>query len=467
MRLLKTFFLLSCGLLLMACHESYRSAYHHTPECNWMNDPNGMFYDETTGTWHLYFQYNPYATVWGNMTWAHSTSKDIIHWTHQPNAILPDSLGDIFSGSAVVDKNNTAGFGKNAVVAIFTYSERKGQMQAIAYSTDGGYTFTKYEGNPVLTADIKDFRDPKVFWNETTNLWNMVLAAGQEVRFYSSPNLKEWTYLSSFGNGYGCHGGVWECPDLIQFENKDVLIVNINPGGINGGSATQYFVGNWDGRHFTIDPSQDKETYWMDYGKDHYATVSFHNAPDNRKVVLAWMSNWQYANNLPTEAFRSQNSIPRDITLVQKEGKYQLLVQPSPEIEAMAIPTYELSYDGSAPAILTLNTEEMVARVRLHIHAATSTQEDIILLQNSKSEQVRIIINRKTRTLTMDRQSSGLTKFHPDFAAATKAPLPEGDDFDIELYIDRCSIELFMNNGERVMTNLVFPTQPYTRLTIQ
>lgn len=463
----KTILSILCCSLLMACTETYRPAYHHTPATGWMNDPNGMFYDDVNHVWHLYYQYNPYATTWGNMTWAHSTSKDLIHWEAQPNAIMPDSLGTIFSGSAVIDKNNTAGFGENTVVAMFTYSEKVGQIQAIAYSTDGGYTFTKYEGNPVLTADIKDFRDPKVFWNDADQLWNLVLAAGQEVRFYSSPNLKEWTYLSSFGEGYGCHNGVWECPDLIRFEDKDVLIVNINPGGINGGSATQYFVGNWDGKQFTIDPSQGTDSYWMDYGKDHYATVSFYNAPDNRKVVLAWMSNWQYAEMVPTEAFRSANSIPRDLTLVQKGDKYQLLVQPSPEMSVLAIPTYELSYDGSAPATLTLNTVEMVGLVHLHIKAATPTQEDVILLQNSKSEQVRILINRQTRTLSMDRQSSGKTNFHREFPTVIKAPLPQGEDFDIDLYLDRSSIELFMNNGELVMTNIIFPSQPLTRLTIQ
>ncbi len=457
---------LLCGSLLMACTETYRPAYHHTPATGWMNDPNGMFYDDATNTWHLYYQYNPYATTWGNMTWAHSSSTDLIHWTHHADAIMPDDLGMIFSGSAVIDHENTAGFGENAIVAIYTScSPKDEQRQAIAYSTDGGYTFTKYEGNPVLFGDIHDFRDPKV-WREADG-WKMVLAAGQEVRFFSSQDLKKWAYLGSFGKGYGCHNGVWECPDLIRFEDKDVLIVNINPGGINGGSATQYFVGNWDGKKFTIDPSQGTDTYWMDYGKDHYATVSFYNAPDNRKVVLAWMSNWQYAEVVPTEAFRSANSIPRDLTLVQKTDKYQLLVKPSPEMSALSIPTYELRYDGSTPATFTLNTDEMVGLVHLHIKAATPTQEDVILLQNNKSEQVRILINRKTRTFSMDRQSAGKTSFHPDFPAITKAPLPQGDDFDIDLYLDRSSIELFMNNGELVMTNIIFPSQPLTRLTIQ
>ena len=465
MRLIKTFFLLVCCFLMGACKMSYRPAYHHSPQQNWMNDPNGMFYDDVNHIWHLYYQHNPFATTWGNMTWAHATSTDLIHWEEHPFAITPDSLGDIFSGSAVIDKNNTAGFGENAVVAIFTYSERKGQMQAIAYSNDGGYTFTKYDGNPVLTADMKDFRDPKVFWNEVDQQWNMVLAAGQEVRFYASSNLKDWTYLSSFGTDYGCHGGVWECPDLIRFDNKDVLIVNINPGGIHGGSATQYFVGNWDGENFVIDPSQRHNTYWMDYGKDHYATVSFHNAPDNRKVVLAWMSNWQYAEVVPTEGFRSQNSIARDVELVQQgDNSYRLYVHPSPEYANLDIPAYDLSYTGH-PLTQKLSGRDMVECLRLKVQLGAEPVS--IMLSNSKDEYVELVCDPVTHTFSMDRTHSGLVDFHPNFAAVTSAPLPDGEEVDMVIYIDRCSMEIFLNDGYVTMTNLVFPTKPYNLLTIK
>ena len=283
-------------------NESYRSIYHHTPETNWMNDPNGMFFDETTGLWHLYYQHNPEAPVWGPMHWAHSVSSDLIHWEHKPIVLYPDSLGTIFSGSAVIDRDNTAGFGKNAVVAIYTQSEYIGQHQSIAYSLDGGFTFTKYEGNPVLIGDIADFRDPKVMHDG--DHWLMTLACQQEIRFYASEDLKQWTYLSSFGEGYGNHGGVWECPELIQMGDQWILLVSINPGGPFGGSATQYFVGDWDGTTFTCldDPTEQK---WLDYGKDNYSTFSFHNAPDNRIVSLGWMSNWQYAQQVPTGNFRS------------------------------------------------------------------------------------------------------------------------------------------------------------------
>ena len=273
--------------------EKFRPQYHHSPAYGWMNDPNGMFYKD--GEFHLYYQFNPYGSQWENMTWGHSTTKDLIHWEAQPIAIEPDAIGSIFSGSCVVDKNNTSGFGKGTIVAFYT-SAGQHQTQSMAYSTDNGKTFKKYENNPILTSDIPDFRDPKVFWNPEIQKWNLILAAGQEMRIYSSPNLKDWTYESSFGKEYGNHDGVWECPDLMKLQvrgtdkQKWMLICNINPGGPFGGSATQYFVGEFDGHKFTCD-TKPEVTKWMDYGKDHYATVTFDNAPDGRKIAIAWMSN--------------------------------------------------------------------------------------------------------------------------------------------------------------------------------
>ena len=297
--------------------EQYRPIYHHTPAYGWMNDPNGMFYKD--GVWHLYFQHNPFGSQWENMTWGHSTSTDLVHWTFEGDPVQPDVWGAIFSGSAVVDKENTAGFGKDAVVALYT-SAAESQIQSMAYSTDNGKTFTKYEGNPVITSNVPDFRDPHMFWNEDIKKWNMILAAGQHMEIYTSDNLKEWKLESSFGAEYGNHGGVWECPDLMKMKVKGtdkekwMLICNINPGGPFGGSATQYFIGDFDGYKFVCD-TKPEVTKWMDYGKDHYATVTFDNAPDGRHVAIAWMSNWQYANLVPTKQYRSCNSIPRDLGL--------------------------------------------------------------------------------------------------------------------------------------------------------
>ena len=431
--------------------EPFRSVYHHSPAQNWMNDPNGMFYDDATQLWHLYYQHNPFGTTWGPMHWAHATSTDLIHWEQHPIALAPDSLGTIFSGSIVIDRNNTAGFGENAIVAIYTQSEICGQHQSIAYSLDGGMTFTKYEGNPVLKGDIADFRDPKVFWDEQTNRWMMILACQQEVRFYSSLNLRDWTYESSFGANYGEHSGVWECPDLIRLGDHWVLLLNINPGGPFGGSATQYFVGNWDGKTFTcID--MPEETKWLDYGKDHYATVTWHNAPEGRTVAIGWMSNWQYANQLPTVAFRSQNTIARDLYLYRDDaGEFRVGVVPSPE--SLALKGNQTSRLGDVAVVeLTLSGEE----------------SSVITLSNEKGEKVVMTLDVHAQTFSMDRTASGDCSFSQDFAAHTVAPLFVKQAVNrVTLFIDHCSIEAFDANGYWAMTNLVFPTQPYNQIKVQ
>ena len=418
--------------------EKFRPEFHHTPVYGWMNDPNGMFYLD--GVYHLYYQWNPYGSTWENMTWGHSTSKDLVNWTAEKPVLFPDALGAIFSGSCVVDKNNTAGFGKNAIVAFYTSAGRN-QVQSMAYSTDGGYTFTKYDRNPVLIGDCPDFRDPKVFWNSEAGFWNMILAAGQEMRIYSSKNLKDWKFESSFGAGYGAHGGVWECPDLMKIDNKWVLICNINPGGIFGGSATQYFVGDFDGKRFT---TNQKETLWLDYGKDHYATVTFFNAPYNRRIALAWMSNWQYANNVPTNQFRSANSVPRDLGVFAVDGNYYCSAKPSPEL---------LKMRGSA-----IKTPSETCEIVVDIKKDTK-----ITLSNSRNEYVTISYNKTTGVLKFDRTHSGDCTFSPDFAAETSVKVPGGSR-QLRIFIDRCSIEVFDSEGKAVMTNLVFPSEYYSKI---
>ena len=418
--------------------EKFRPEFHHTPAYGWMNDPNGMFYLD--GVYHLYYQWNPYGSTWENMTWGHSTSKDLVNWTAEKPVLFPDALGAIFSGSCVVDKNNTAGFGKNAIVAFYTSAGRN-QVQSMAYSTDGGYTFTKYDRNPVLIGDCPDFRDPKVFWNSEAGFWNMILAAGQEMRIYSSKNLKDWKFESSFGAGYGAHGGVWECPDLMKIDNKWVLICNINPGGIFGGSATQYFVGDFDGKRFT---TNQKETLWLDYGKDHYATVTFFNAPYNRRIALAWMSNWQYANQVPTKQFRSANSVPRDLGIFEADGNYYCSAKPSPELLAMR---------GA-----TVKTPAECCEIVVDIKKDTK-----ITLSNSQNEYVTISYNKTTGVLNFDRTHSGDCSFSPDFAAETSVKVPGGSR-QLRIFIDRCSIEVFDSEGKAVMTNLVFPSEYYSTI---
>ena len=433
-----------------ANREQYRPAYHHTPAYGWMNDPNGMFYKD--GVWHLYFQHNPFGSQWENMTWGHSTSADLMHWTFQGEAVEPDAWGTVFSGSAVVDKEGTAGFGKNAVVAMYT-SAGESQTQSIAYSTDSGQTFTKYNGNPVLTSNVPDFRDPHIFWNEDIKKWNMILAEGQHMNIYSSADLKDWAYESSFGEGYGCHGGVWECPDLMKLKvrgtdrEKWLLLCNINPGGPFGGSATQYFVGDFDGHRFTCD-TKPEVTKWMDYGKDHYATVTFDNAPGGRHVAMAWMSNWQYANQVPTMQYRSANSIPRDLGLFEYKGNTYCSVTPSEEITAAR---------SKKPSKSLSEACEMVVNLK---------GDATITLSNSKGEKVVMTYKAKDETFSMDRTLSGKTDFSSDFAAITTAPV-YGKMNKLRIFIDKSSIEVFDNDGKMAMTNLVFPTKPYDKVMIK
>lgn len=433
-----------------ANREKYRPVYHHTPAWGWMNDPNGMFYKD--GVWHLYFQYNPYGSQWENMTWGHSTSTDLIHWTFQGAPIEADAWGTIFSGSAVVDHNNTSGFGKGAVVAMYT-SAGENQTQSIAYSNDNGQTFIKYDGNPVLTSNTPDYRDPHVFWNEDIKRWNMIMAEGQHMDIYSSADLKEWKLESQFGAEYGNHGGVWECPDLVKMkvrgtdQYKWMLLCNINPGGPFGGSATQYFVGQFDGHKFTCE-SAPEVTKWMDYGKDHYATVTFDNAPDGRRVAMAWMSNWQYANQVPTMQYRSANSVPRDLDLYEYQGQTYCGVTPSPELAA------------ARPKKATKTLSEACEMV------VTLKGNATITLANDKGEQVVMTYDEKSRTFAMDRTKSGQKEFSDDFAALTVAPV-HGKMSQLRLFIDRSSIEAFDADGKMAMTNLVFPTKPYNKVLVK
>lgn len=452
--------------------ETYRPVYHHTPVYGWMNDPNGMFYKD--GVYHLYFQYNPYGSMWGNMTWGHSTSTDLTHWTYEGTAIVPDAWGAIFSGSCVVDKDNTAGFGKGAVVAFYTSAKSTPwgdiQSQSMAYSLDNGKTFIKYEHNPILTSTERDFRDPKVFWYAPEKYWVMMLAVGQEMQIYSSGNLKEWKKESSFGAMQGAHGGVWECPDLVEVavegskEKKWVLICNLNPGGPFGGSAAQYFVGSFDGKKFVNEsPTQTK---WLDWGKDNYATVTWSNAPAGRCIALGWMSNWQYANNVPTTQYRSANTLARDLTLYRVGGELYLKSKPSPEIkkaraEEKKIPTFEVKGNYEVASLLADN--KGAYEIEMTIENKGTSKIDFSLM-NEKGEKVAMYYDVVRKQFVMDRSASGIVGFSRDFPAVTVAPVRNTDQIHLRLFIDRSSVEAFGEDGEYVMTNLVFPAEPYNRM---
>lgn len=447
--------------------EKFRPTYHFSPLYGWMNDPNGMVYKD--GEYHLFYQHNPYGSKWGNMHWGHAISKDLINWEHRPDAITPDALGTIFSGSAVVDTDNTAGFGAGAIVAIYTQNSDR-QVQSIAYSTDNGRSFTKYENNPVLTSDARDFRDPKVFWHKETQRWIMLLAVGQEMQIFSSSNLKDWSFESSFGEGQGAHGGVWECPDLFELpvdgtnEKKWVLLCNLNPGGPFGGSATQYFVGTFNGKEF-VNESPSK-TKWMDWGKDHYATVTWSDAPDNRRIAIAWMSNWQYANDVPTSQYRSPNSVPRDLSLFTVDGETYLQSAPSPELLKLR----DISKKRSFKVNGTRTIKDMIAgnEGAYEIELTIENQHADVIgfrLYNDKGEEVDMQYDMKEKKFSMDRRKSGDVGFNENFPMLTWTAIESGkDELKLRLFVDKSSVEAFGDGGRFVMTNQVFPSEPYTHI---
>lgn len=447
--------------------EKFRPTYHFSPLYGWMNDPNGMVYKD--GEYHLFYQHNPYGSKWGNMHWGHAISKDLINWEHRPDAITPDALGTIFSGSAVVDTDNTAGFGAGAIVAIYTQNSDR-QVQSIAYSTDNGRSFTKYENNPVLTSDARDFRDPKVFWHKETQRWIMLLAVGQEMQIFSSSNLKDWAFESSFGEGQGAHGGVWECPDLFELpvdgtnEKKWVLLCNLNPGGPFGGSATQYFVGTFNGKEF-VNESPSK-TKWMDWGKDHYATVTWSDAPDNRRIAIAWMSNWQYANDVPTSQYRSPNSVPRDLSLFAVGDGIYLQSAPSPELLKLR----DISKKRSFRVNGTRTVKELVPgnEGAYEIELAIRNQHADVIgfrLYNDKGEEVDMQYDMKEKKFSMDRRKSGDVGFNENFPMLTWTAIEDGkEELKLRLYVDKSSVEAFGDGGRFAMTNQVFPSEPYNHI---
>lgn len=455
--------------------EEYRPAFHHTPLYGWMNDPNGMFYKD--GRWHLYYQYNPYGSKWQNMTWGHSSSSDLVHWNHEPVAITPDGLGTIFSGSCVVDHDGTAGFGKDAVIALYT-SAGTSQMQSLAASTDNGTTFQKYVSNPVLTLP-SEARDPNMFFNEATGEWNLILAHAleKEMLLFTSPDLKTWTLSSAFGKGEGAQDGVWECPDLfplpIEEENKWVLICNLNPGGPFGGSATQYFIGDFDGHTFTADTDASGKipTKWMDFGKDHYATVSWSDAPDGRRTAIGWMSNWQYAADVPTEQFRSANTLPRDLSLFRgPDGEIYLASSPSPELKALRgdriVSNRSFTAGKKAASFRLPASSGGLCEILFDIDASKGGNVNIEL-SNSKGEKAVMVFDPEAATISFDRTQAGISDFSPEFPAVTIAPtFSEDGKTSVHLFIDRSSIELFARDGRYAMTNLVFPAEPYSSLSI-
>ncbi len=493
----KNLFLMALAVLVFSCKEKeakkevvaektdtsyytepYRPQFHFSPEENWMNDPNGLVYHN--GVYHLFYQHYPEDIVWGPMHWGHAVSKDMLHWEHKPIALYPDENGDIFSGSAVVDIDNTSGFGSTdnpPLVAIFTYHNMEGekagrtdfQTQGIAYSLDNGDSWTKYEGNPVIgNPGIRDFRDPKVIWNEKEELWTMLVVAGDHLQIWNSANLKKWERVSEFGKNQGAHGGVWECPDLflLQVDGTDevkwVLLISINPGAPNGGNGTQYFIGDFDGKSFTSEQAENK---WVDLGRDNYAGVTYNNTPNKERIFIGWMSNWDYARDTPTERWRSASTIPRALSLSKINGQYELFNYPLSKFESLvdsSVATKDIlvPYGEAYQVSLTTNNQS-------EIRFATTTRNFVLSLKNEGKDSLAIAMDGKNKVLNFDRRNSGLTSFKDNFATGVQEMpidnLPEGA-IEVRILLDASSIELFVNQGQYVMTNQIFPRDAYTTL---
>ena len=460
-------------------NETYRPQIHFTPPEKWMNDPNGLLYEN--GTYHLFYQHYPEDIVWGPMHWGHAVSTDMVNWEHKPIALYPDELGLIFSGSAVLDKDNTSGFGSEGeqpIVAAYTYHLMEGekagrkdfQTQGIAYSLDHGESWTKYEGNPVIGNDgIKDFRDPKVFWHDESASWIMALVAGDHAKFYRSADLKAWELISEFGKNEGAHGGVWECPDLFELkvegsdETKWVLLISINPGAPNGGSGTQYFIGEFDGTTFT---SEQEEILWLDYGMDNYAGVTYNNTPEDERIFIGWMSNWNYARDTPTKNWRSAMTLPRKLSLHKDDNGYFLKNYPLETVDILVSEEIEKASEINLdqPYILT-DLELDAADLRFKISTAG---DYAITLSNSDEEHVCLQINGETGELLFDRTRSGVVDFEESFGAAVQNQgfVPSDTFTEVRLVLDRSSLEVFIEGGRYVFTNQLFPSKPYSKLEI-
>lgn len=476
--------------------EQHRPQFHFSPDSMWMNDPNGMVYFD--GEYHLFYQYYPDSTVWGPMHWGHAVSPDLVHWEHLPAALYPDSLGYIFSGSAVIDWNNTSGFGKDGqppMVAIFTYHnmeyQRAGrndvESQGIAYSNDRGRTWTKYAGNPVVPNSemIRDFRDPKVFWDDDAQQWILILAAQDRVKIFGSQDLKTWTHLSDFGQAWGSHGGVWECPDLFLLETEDggekkwVMLVSINPGSVNGGSGTQYFIGDFDGEQFKLDENfasyvTAEKALWIDYGHDNYAGVTWSDIParDGRRLFLGWMSNWSYAQVVPTQNWRSAMTVSREIRLNNTPEGYRLSFQPVQELQRLRQDSFHLkqvSFTESLPLTDSLGFDPALSEIILEFDLSTTTATTFGLrVSNDLNEYYQIGFDGESQEFFSDRSAAGKTDFSDKFAPKeyTIPRKTEGDLLRLHLFLDKSSVEIFADDGATVISEIFFPNQEFDQLSL-
>ncbi len=465
-------------------YSRFRPAFHFSPPKNWVNDPNGLVYYE--GNYHLFYQYNPYGAKWGHMTWAHATTEDFVNWANLPIAI-PENEQDstmIFSGSAVVDTENSSGFGTKEnppMVAIYTaYNHSKdslkaGQSQHLAFSTDKGLSWKKYEKNPIIDLKKKDFRDPNVFWHKDSKQWIMSVVLPLEFKclFYASKNLKEWKLLSEFANA-GDRRMIWECPALIELpidgneKNKKwaLLISSAHPDSTSKYVGMQYFIGNFDGKTFK-NLNQASTTLWLEYGKDFYAAIPWNQNPDGRKIIYGWMNNWAYADTIPTSPWRGQMSVPRAITLKTYPEGIRLVQQPVKELESLRKKNYhfenvEVSEISDILKEIRSNTLEIQVEFEVQ-----DVKEFGIKVAQGKSEETIIGYELGSQQVYIDRTKSGIVGFKENFPSKDKAPLQvENGKIKLQILLDKCSVEVFANDGKVAITNLIFPSKDSNALSL-
>ncbi|HET9907348.1 MAG TPA: glycoside hydrolase family 32 protein [Anaerolineales bacterium] len=448
-----------------------RPRYHFTPPQNFMNDPNGLvFYD---GEYHLFYQHNPFGNVWGHMSWGHAVSTDLIHWEHLPVALVEDDQGMIFSGSAVVDWQNTSGFGNTdqpPLIAIYTSHSETEQTQNIAYSLDHGRTWTKYEGNPVIAIGARDFRDPKVFWHESTKRWIMVSALSDQhkIRFDSSPDLKHWTHLNDFGPA-GAVDGMWECPDLfpLPVENAPKKIKWVLKVDALKGTGGQYFVGDFDGTRFIHD-GPDDQILRLDYGNDFYAAQSWSDIPEVRRIWVAWLNHWNYANLIPTSLWRGLFSIPREVQLRQYPEGVRLIQKPIEELKGLRKSIFHATESDIQRINSQITRLELDNSLELYLEFSVERGSQVgIKLGMGEAEETVIGYDSEAQELFLDRSQAGDSSFSSEFAAVHRASLaPEQGKISLSIFVDSCSVEVFANDGRTVISDLIFPTTQNTHLQL-
>ncbi|SDQ33043.1 fructan beta-fructosidase [Paraburkholderia fungorum] len=475
-----------------------RPDYHFTPHSGWINDPNGLI--ESGGVYHLFYQFYDggwalkdgrfkSSTEWGPMHWGHATSTDLVHWHQMPIALYPDKKigtsevqGMIFSGSVVLDRDNTSGLGSKQrppMVAVYTEADTfgpgSGQRQAIAYSVDNGTVWKKYAGNPVLPYNnTETFRDPQVFWFGAANKWVMVISCGDRVCFYNSPDLKHWAEVGDFGKAEVGVGVPWECPDLFPLqvthdgktETKWVLVVSVQHGAPTGSFGTRYFVGDFDGKTFK-NSALPSDVKWLDYGSDYYAGRTWTPSRSDLKhrIALGWMANWSYAKTLPTTRYRGSMTVPRELSLQYDGSGYYLAQRPVPSVQKR-LNSHKIDVridDSHKSQSITTGT---VAQINVDFKITPGSNKLEFELFKTGQQQVSIAYDVTKSEISVDRRNYAGYRFKTDDSPQSAHVVPQNGHLTIQALLDRNSVELFVNDGRVTFTNLIYPEDTLTQTSV-